>query len=172
MNLLDEDSLLKLFSSRYGIQILSVASQVVKTRPEVDQVKTIFKATQILPILSGNRDGALLGINSNWLDISKIEFHYGKRPRLVSRASRDQFSNLLEKGELPNEKSKETVSSLIQRLLEKAINLNASDIHLELQKDFLRVRFRIDSVLQVMGKLSKELNPQIFSRMKYLETWI
>ncbi len=77
MNLLDEDSLLKLFSSRYGIPMLSEASQVVKTRPEVDQVKTIFEATQILPILSGNRDGALLGINSNWLDISKFEFHYG-----------------------------------------------------------------------------------------------
>lgn len=47
MNLLDEDSLLKLFSSRYGIPMLSEASQVVKTRPEVDQVKTIFEATQI-----------------------------------------------------------------------------------------------------------------------------
>ena len=57
---------------------------------------------------------------------------------------------------------------LIQRLIEKAINLNASDIHLELQKDFLRVRFRIDGVLQEMGKLSKELSHQIFSRMKIL----
>ena len=65
MNLLDEDSLLKLFSSRYGIPMLSEVSQGVKTRPEVDQVKTIFEATQILPILSGNRDDALLGINSN-----------------------------------------------------------------------------------------------------------
>ena len=167
MNLLDEDSLLKLFSSRYGIPILSEASQVVKTRPEVDQVKTIFEATQILPILSGNRDGALLGINSNWLDISQIEFHYGEDLDWYL-ASRDQISSLMEKGELPDEKSKETVSSLIQRLLEKAINLNASDIHLELQKDFLRVRFRIDGVLQEMGKLSKELSPQIFSRMKIL----
>ena len=42
MNLLDEDSLLKLFSSRYGIPMLSEASQVVKTRPEVDQLKTNF----------------------------------------------------------------------------------------------------------------------------------
>ena len=120
-------------------------------------------ARQILPILSGNRDGALLGINSNWLDISKFEFHYGEDLDWYL-ASRDQISSLLEKGELPNEKSKETVSSLIQRLLEKAINLNASDIHLEIQKDFLRVCFRIDGVLQKMGKLSTELTPQIFSR--------
>ena len=69
MNLLDEDPLLKLFSSRYGIPLLSEVSSVVKTKSEVEQVKTIFEATQILPILSGNRDGALLGINSNWLDI-------------------------------------------------------------------------------------------------------
>ena len=102
--------------------MLSEASQVVKTRPEVDQVKTIFEATQILPILSGNRDGALLGINSNWLDFSKIEFHYGEDLNWYL-ASRDQISSLLEKGELPNEKSKETVSSLIQSLIEKAINL-------------------------------------------------
>ena len=53
-------------------------------------------------------------------------------------------------------------------MLEKAINLNASDIHLEHQKDFLRVRFRIDGVLQEMGKLSTELTPQIFSRVKIL----
>ena len=46
MNLLDEDSLLKLFSSRYGIPMLSEASQVVKTRPEVAQVKTIFSLLQ------------------------------------------------------------------------------------------------------------------------------
>ena len=147
--------------------MLSEASQVVKTRPEVDQVKTIFEATQILPILSGNRDGALLGINSNWLDISKFEFHYGEDLDWYL-AYRDQISSLLEKGEIPDEKSKETVSSLIQRLLEKAINLNASDIPLELQKDFLRVRFRIDGVLQEMGKLSTELTSQIFSRMKIL----
>ena len=48
-------------------------------------------------------------------------------------------------------------------LIGKAINLNASDIHLEIQKDFLRVSFRIDGVLQEMGKLSAELSPQIFS---------
>ena len=49
MNLLDEDSLLKLFSSRYGIPILSEASQVVKTRPEVEQVKTILKPLRFSP---------------------------------------------------------------------------------------------------------------------------
>ena len=83
--------------------MLSEASQVLKTRPEVDQVKTIFEATQILPILSGNRDGALLGINSNWLDISKFEFHYGEDLDWYL-ASNDQISSLLEKGELPDKK--------------------------------------------------------------------
>ena len=63
MNLLDEDSLLKLFSSRYRTPMLSEASQGEITRSEVEQVKTIFEVTQILPIISGNRDGALLGIN-------------------------------------------------------------------------------------------------------------
>jgi len=99
INLLDEDSLLKLFSSRNGIPMLSEASHVVKTRPEVAKVKTIFVPTQILPIHSGNRDGALLGINSNWLDISQIEFHYGEDLDWYL-ASRDQISSLLEKGEL------------------------------------------------------------------------
>ena len=75
MNLLDEDSLLKLFSSRYGIPMLSEASQVVKT---------IFEATQILPILSGDRDSALLGINSNCLYLKNRISLWG-RPRLVSR---------------------------------------------------------------------------------------
>ena len=97
----------------------------------------------------------------------KIEFHF-REDLDWYLASRDQIISLLEKGELPDEKSKETVSSLIQSLIEKAINLNASDIHLELQKDSLRVRFKIDGVLQEIGKLSTELTPQMFSRMKIL----
>ena len=104
IDLLDEDSLLKLFSSRYGITMLSKASQAVKTKPEVEQVKTIFEATQILLILSGNRDGALLGINSNWLDISQIEFHFGDDLDWYL-ASQDQISSLLEKGEPSDKKS-------------------------------------------------------------------
>ena len=46
MNLLDEVSLLKLFSYRYGIPLLSEAAQEIKTRYEVEQVKTIFTLLQ------------------------------------------------------------------------------------------------------------------------------
>jgi len=167
MNLIDELSLLNLLSNRYRIPMLSEASGVVKARPTEKRIKTIFESIQILPILVGDHKAALLGAHSNWLGMAQIQFQYGGDLEWYL-ASQDQINSLLEKRELPQESSDETVSSLIQGLFEKAISLNASDIHLELKQDFLRVRFRIDGALQDMAKLSTVLSTQLLSRLKML----
>ena len=67
----------------------------------------------------------------------------------------DQIRNLLENQELPQQEAEGSVSSLIRRFFDKAIAMNASDIHLEMQKDVLRVRFRIDGVLLEISRLPK-----------------
>ncbi len=45
---------------------------------------------------------------------------------------------------------------MLAYLVQQAHGLNASDIHLENQKNFLRVRFRVDGVLHTVAKLSLE----------------
>ena len=131
--------------------MLSEASGFVKARPTNKRIKNVFESIQILPILVGDHNAALLGAQSNLLGMAQIQFQCGGDLEWYL-ASQDQINSLLEKRELPQESSDETVSSLIQWLFEKAICLNTSDIHLELKQDFLRVRFRIDGVLQGHGE--------------------
>src|SRR3989344_6025708 len=45
---------------------------------------------------------------------------------------------------------------MLAYLVQQAHGLNASDIHLETQKDFTRIRFRVDGVLHTVARLSLE----------------
>lgn len=52
---------------------------------------------------------------------------------------------------------------MLAYLVEQAHRLKASDIHIEHQKDFVRIRFRIDGVLHAIAKLSTEKNRILIS---------
>ncbi len=67
-----------------------------------------------------------------------------------------------------NEKSEEPIIRLLDNIFETALKLKASDIHLEPQKDYLRLRFRIDGVMQTQPKMSLSLAPRLVSRLKLL----
>ena len=57
---------------------------------------------------------------------------------------------------------------LVSRLISDAVQLGASDIHIEPQNEQVLVRFRIDGVLRVVENLPKHLQPGIVSRIKIL----
>ena len=72
------------------------------------------------------------------------------------------------KTENEQEKADEPVIQLLDRLFEKALQLNASDIHLEPQREQLQIRFRIDGVLQCQTPLSTQISQRLISRLKLL----
>ncbi|MFZ7157797.1 GspE/PulE family protein [Avibacterium gallinarum] len=72
------------------------------------------------------------------------------------------------KTENVQEKADEPVIQLLDRLFEKALQLNASDIHLEPQREQLQIRFRIDGVLQCQTPLSTQISQRLISRLKLL----
>ena len=61
-----------------------------------------------------------------------------------------------------------SIISIIDELISCAENLNASDIHIEPSETHLRVRFRIDGVLEDACILPKEIHSEIISRIKIL----
>ncbi len=61
-----------------------------------------------------------------------------------------------------------TGSELIAMILGAAVYYKASDIHLEPESHFLKLRFRIDGVLQDMLHLSSEFQRPLFNRIKIL----
>lgn len=60
------------------------------------------------------------------------------------------------------------VSNIINQLLEYAIKVRASDIHIEPQEDRTRVRYRIDGILQEKILLPKGVHDALISRVKIL----
>jgi type II secretory ATPase GspE/PulE/Tfp pilus assembly ATPase PilB-like protein len=61
-----------------------------------------------------------------------------------------------------------TISDLLDEILKKAINLNASDIHLEPREEFLRLRYRVDGLLQDGTPIQKSRQAFLISRVKVL----
>ncbi|MEW6103259.1 MAG: GspE/PulE family protein [bacterium] len=71
----------------------------------------------------------------------------------------------------PSEKTlikDESVSDILNGLVCKALKFRSSDIHFEPQRERLRVRFRIDGVLNEADSLSQELALPLISRIKIL----
>lgn len=60
------------------------------------------------------------------------------------------------------------IVKIVASTLKEAVNLNASDVHIEPQRDRLRIRFRIDGILQEIQSLPIELHQPIISRIKVL----
>jgi type IV pilus assembly protein PilB len=55
---------------------------------------------------------------------------------------------------------------LVNALLTEAIEVNASDIHIEPQKERLLIRFRIDGILREMKSIPKKMSSAVVSRIK------
>lgn len=60
------------------------------------------------------------------------------------------------------------IVEIVRKILEHAIRLRASDIHIEPQEDITRVRYRIDGILEEKLSLDKEYHAALVSRIKIL----
>ncbi len=60
------------------------------------------------------------------------------------------------------------VAKIVSTILEYAIKSRASDVHIEPQEDNVRVRYRIDGILQEKYLLPRNVNDAVVSRIKIL----
>jgi type IV pilus assembly protein PilB len=60
------------------------------------------------------------------------------------------------------------VIRLVNTIITQAIVERASDIHVEPQKDYVRIRYRIDGILQEKQKLPRNIQPGVLSRFKIM----
>ena len=70
--------------------------------------------------------------------------------------------------ELANITSTSPAVEIVNLLITQGLRDRASDIHIEPQKEFLRVRFRIDGVLQDMAHLPSSTGAALASRVKIM----
>jgi type IV pilus assembly protein PilB len=77
-----------------------------------------------------------------------------------------QYREILREAE-ENETGDGTVQT-VDYLIVRAVQMGASDLHVEPQQDRVRVRVRVDGVLTHLTDLPGELSPQVVSRFKIL----
>ena len=70
--------------------------------------------------------------------------------------------------ELANVTASSPAVEIVNLLITQGLRDRASDIHIEPQKDFLRIRFRIDGVLHDMAHLPVSTGPALASRVKIM----
>lgn len=60
----------------------------------------------------------------------------------------------------------DTAVNLVDSIIKTGIRRRASDIHIEPMRDYVRIRYRIDSELFIAAKIKKEKQPQLIGRLK------
>jgi len=61
---------------------------------------------------------------------------------------------------------KRVIPEILEQIFDDALSHTASDIHFEPREQDIRIRFRIDGILQEAGKISKEYYGNILNRLK------
>src|SRR5262245_61578279 len=80
----------------------------------------------------------------------------------------DMVQPVRERMPAPLAESEQTAQTLVEQCLEAAIQLRASDVHVEPQADKLSIRLRVDGALKPWKEIPIDLHPQVIARLKIL----
>ncbi|MDR0515471.1 MAG: Flp pilus assembly complex ATPase component TadA [Fibromonadaceae bacterium] len=146
-------------------KVLTLAMLDPSNQRTLDHIR--FKVRmEINPVMASERD-----LNET---ITKIYAGAGgDAMQELARLSEDEDLQTVNKEEdsqedqLSDEEGQQVVK-LVNSIIQDAIARKASDIHLEPQETFLKLRIRIDGDLMVMPPIPARLMPQILSRVKLL----
>jgi len=195
LGMIEEDSLLKLLSDQLGIPLINLnnydySDEAAKLLPE--SVARRYRAI----VLEDRADNYLIGM-ADPTDIYALDEIQDKLSKPVSQAIVRE-GDLLEKFDLVYRRTEEIsalaeelgqdladggidlsdllqaemtdapVAKLLQSIFEDAVQIGASDIHIEPDKDVIRVRQRIDGVLHEQVMKEKQIAPAVVVRLKLM----
>ncbi len=191
-----DDNLLKIQAEALGVPYMDVADyqidkQLIKALPKDGAQK--FKAVPLFKIGQNLTVGMLDPQDVLALDeirkisgmetvepvlISErgfqrvIDVFYGAQDSLqalISAIERDQ--KIQKQGRSLTEIAEEApVIKLVNAIFLEAMRLRASDIHIEPEEDYVRIRLRIDGVLRELIQMPKSIQSLVTSRVKILST--
>ncbi|MCL1955839.1 MAG: Flp pilus assembly complex ATPase component TadA [Fibromonadales bacterium] len=146
---------------------LTLAMHDPSNQRTIDHIR--FKVQkEISPVMASEKD-ILETINRIYMGHASGEAM--KELSRLNEAEDLQTVNKEEEGSSEDQLSDEEgqqVVKLVSSIIQDAIARKASDIHLEPQETFLKLRIRIDGDLTVMPPIPARLMPQILSRVKLL----
>lgn len=132
----------------------------------VEYLEGLKQSAKITPVLVLISESSLLFGLSCYEKYKNIERSEDAQAQQKAQKYNDvQITDLKSAAEAAR---KASITDLLDVVLLGAIQLNASDIHLEPSEKELVVRYRIDGVLQEVVDLPLEYHKQLISRIKYM----
>ena len=176
---LDEDGLTAYLSEFHGIPLFNDAVEQVKKGIVAAIPAKIALKANVLPVGSGPAGELLLACTgplprSMMQTISRLT---KRQVRLVLTSPRKlrrmqhlflsrNFDTTIQLNRRVEVEDTGFVVELFEKLMVRAINHGASDIHIEPDRDALIVRLRVDGMLRQTERLPADLGPKLVSRVK------
>ena len=172
----------RVIHEREFIETLSCQLGIPHIDPIVSQIsgrllqqasRNWYATNQIIPV--GEENGKPIIAFADPLDEAAVEsakklFGPDLIPAICSGSALKEALSALERQERGTriEVGENQVVNLVQTMIEDALQLNASDIHIEPMSGKVRIRFRLDGVLVQYKDLDLDLAPSVTNRLKIL----
>ncbi len=192
LKLTDEQKILKLLSSSYSLDIVDLNEKKIDEKIKKILDLRFLEDNQVVPFeISGSTlkiaipDGSKLSLMKNLKTMTQMEPElyaasisnindFIERLKKLENKKISSTNVKVEKIEKNKDELVEVGSEVIvfgNKLITEAINLGASDIHIECFRDSAQVRFRVDGILRVMKSYSSFLYENynaVVTRMKII----
>lgn len=185
-DLISDENLGKVVSDQIGIPFVNLSKIAIPADALHILPESVAEKRQTI-VFSQDKDKLKIATsnpqNKEFLDMlfkksgKKLEIYFAtprdiqKSLSVYSKELQKAFDELLKEQvfEAGKAASKEApIAKIVDTLIEYAYRSDASDIHIEPERDQSLVRFRIDGVLHDELKFSQELHDQIITRIKVL----
>ncbi|CAG7649637.1 hypothetical protein PAESOLCIP111_05914 [Paenibacillus solanacearum] len=189
-NYLTEQQLIEVLEFQLGIPHIQLYRQ--KIDPKVINMipQRLAVQHQVLPVrLESNKLILAMADPLDYFAIDELRMSTGLRiePHIAARdelqraikryyglqESVDQISQILQNREqedakLPAEEDDSPVVKTVNQLIIQAVQIGASDIHIDPQEDSLRIRYRVDGMMRTERTLPPHMQSVIVARIKIM----
>lgn len=148
-------------------KILKIATPRPQSKILEQAIKRIKKEAGLSPVLMVCSQSSFNYAYSLY-EKQKQKVKTTEKVELEKAGKKDFAQEIKNLADLKERITQVPATEVIEIIFAGAVGAQASDIHLEPEEDGLRVRYRIDGVLQDVIKLPKEVEHIINSRIKYL----
>jgi len=194
MGYITSKELVEALSEQYGIPVLEDLPKNIPLNILGSLPKSIIEELRVIPI-DKKDDGTLVVVTDSGINLPRIRqeirFLTGKDPEMYFVTPEDYTllyqtyvlgtpTDLVEESfvtiepieeeeeELEIEEETAPIVRLVSSLINRAIDLGASDIHIEPFKNYVRVRYRIDGVLRKVLDYAKAQHSGVVTRIKIM----
>lgn len=98
--------------------------------------------------------------------VNELKIILGKEVKVIPTESLEIEKLLVLKYRTAQEVDRKKKTSILEEVINEAINFKSSDIHFEIYEEYTRVRYRIDGVLIEKRRIKKELYAEIVNVVK------